>query len=291
MADPLPFTVETAVATLAVTVQHDAVTHIELNARAAGEPQTPFERRVARELTEYGAGKRRTFTIPIAPRGTEFERRVWDAVAAIPYGSTASYGEVARRVGRPRAYRAVGAANGRNPIPIVIPCHRVVASDGGLGGYGGGLPLKRRLLTLETTHRRRSTGSATLLSVTVAAALMAAAACADPARPRFDHLGPDTAGPMIEFTAPAPDDSLVNGGTDLLVDIVVRDRSSVTSVAAGVLGAFAIGYESVFPEDTVAWLTYRVPVPDTASGQFTVAIVAYDSLRNRTRSDRSFTIR
>ena len=80
-------------------------------------------------------------------------------MAAIPYGETVSYAEIARRVGRPRAYRAVGAANGRNPIPIIIPCHRVVASDGGLGGYGGGLPLKRRLLELEAGAVNDPTGN------------------------------------------------------------------------------------------------------------------------------------
>jgi methylated-DNA-[protein]-cysteine S-methyltransferase len=104
---------------------------------------------VRRELAEYFAGKRRTFTLPLAPQGTDFERSVWDALVAIPYGETRSYAEIARTIGRPDACRAVGRANGRNPIPIVIPCHRVIGSDGSLTGYGGGLDLKRFLLGLE----------------------------------------------------------------------------------------------------------------------------------------------
>jgi methylated-DNA-[protein]-cysteine S-methyltransferase len=106
-------------------------------------------REVRRQLTEYFAGARRVFDLPLDPRGTEFERRVWQEVAAIPYGTTRSYAQVARAAGSPIAFRAVGRANGRNPIPLVIPCHRVIGADGSLTGYGGGLPLKRYLLDLE----------------------------------------------------------------------------------------------------------------------------------------------
>jgi len=102
-----------------------------------------------RQLAEYFAGTRRAFALPLAPAGTEFERRVWQALGAIPYGETRSYAEVAQAIGRPAACRAVGRANGRNPIAIVIPCHRVIGSDGSLTGYGGGLDLKRFLLDLE----------------------------------------------------------------------------------------------------------------------------------------------
>jgi methylated-DNA-[protein]-cysteine S-methyltransferase len=102
-----------------------------------------------RQLREYFAGKRRDFDLPLAPEGTTFQRRVWRELQAIPYGETISYGELARRVGNPKASRAVGSANGKNQIPIVIPCHRVIASDGGLGGFGGGLPVKEKLLALE----------------------------------------------------------------------------------------------------------------------------------------------
>jgi O-6-methylguanine DNA methyltransferase len=101
------------------------------------------------QLEEYFAGERRTFDLPLELEGTDFQRSVWLRLAEIPYGETVSYAELAMMVGRPHAYRAVGQANGANPVPIVLPCHRVVASGGGLGGYGGGLPMKRQLLTLE----------------------------------------------------------------------------------------------------------------------------------------------
>jgi methylated-DNA-[protein]-cysteine S-methyltransferase len=103
------------------------------------------------QLREYLAGTREDFDLPLDPAGTAFQREVWFALAKIPYGQTESYRWLAERVGRPTATRAVGATNGRNPIPIVLPCHRVIGSDGSLTGYGGGLPLKRALLDLE--HR------------------------------------------------------------------------------------------------------------------------------------------
>lgn len=108
---------------------------------------------VIRQLREYLAGKRDEFDLPLVPQGTEFQREVWRAVAAIPYGETRSYGDIARQIGRVDAVRAVGAANGQNPLPIVIPCHRVIGSDGRLTGYGGGLPLKKSLLELESRQR------------------------------------------------------------------------------------------------------------------------------------------
>jgi len=101
------------------------------------------------QLTAYFAGTRHTFELPLAPQGTPFQCAVWMALASIPYGQTISYAEQAVRVGRPRATRAVGAANGRNPISIVLPCHRVIGSNGALTGYGGGLPVKQFLLRLE----------------------------------------------------------------------------------------------------------------------------------------------
>ncbi len=103
----------------------------------------------ARQLTEYFAGERRSFDLPLGPAGTAFQRAVWEALAAIPYGELRSYRDIARAIGRPTAVRAVGAANGRNPLPIVVPCHRVVGSDGSLTGFAGGLDIKRRLLRLE----------------------------------------------------------------------------------------------------------------------------------------------
>jgi methylated-DNA-[protein]-cysteine S-methyltransferase len=101
------------------------------------------------ELAEYFAGQRTEFTVPVRPSGTPFQKRVWAALTGIPFGVTISYGELARRVGQPTAARAVGGANGRNSIPIVIPCHRVVRSEGALGGFSYGLDLKERLLALE----------------------------------------------------------------------------------------------------------------------------------------------
>ena len=104
---------------------------------------------VAAQLDEYFAGRRTSFDIPLDLEGTDFQRDVWDQLCAIPYGGTISYGELARRVGRPGAARAVGSANGRNPVAVIVPCHRVIAGDGGLGGYGGGLDRKTVLLALE----------------------------------------------------------------------------------------------------------------------------------------------
>lgn len=101
------------------------------------------------QLDEYFTGERKTFDLNLSPSGTEFQKRVWRELCQIPYGATCSYGELARAVGSPGASRAVGSANGRNPIAVIIPCHRVIAADGGLGGYGGGLDRKQVLLDLE----------------------------------------------------------------------------------------------------------------------------------------------
>ena len=103
----------------------------------------------ASELEEYFTGKRREFTFPLDLRGTDFQRACWRALLAIPYGETRTYADIARAVGKPNAFRAVGMANNRNPVAIVVPCHRVIASDGTLCGYGGGLEVKRKLLELE----------------------------------------------------------------------------------------------------------------------------------------------
>jgi methylated-DNA-[protein]-cysteine S-methyltransferase len=101
------------------------------------------------QLEEYFAGTRQHFELPLHPVGTPFQLEVWHELARIPYGVTISYGELARRIGKPLAVRAVGAANGRNPLPIVLPCHRVIGANGALTGFGGGLPTKRFLLTME----------------------------------------------------------------------------------------------------------------------------------------------
>lgn len=118
-------------------------------AGAATRTDHPVLARTIAQLAEYFAGKRRDWDLPLAPRGTPFQRAVWTALEAIPYGETCSYADVARTIGAPAAVRAVGAANGRNPIPIILPCHRVIGTDGKLTGYGGGLDNKRWLLALE----------------------------------------------------------------------------------------------------------------------------------------------
>jgi methylated-DNA-[protein]-cysteine S-methyltransferase len=111
-----------------------------------------------KQLREYFAGRRTKFELPLGPEGTAFQRSVWRRLEQIPYGETISYGELARRVGNPKAARAVGSANGKNPLPIVIPCHRVIAGDGGLGGFGGGLRTKEILLGIEGADLESAAG-------------------------------------------------------------------------------------------------------------------------------------
>lgn len=113
------------------------------------EESTTAMQSYAQQLDEYFSGERREFNFALDLRGTDFQRACWRALAAIPYGETRSYADIARAVGRPRGFRAVGMANNRNPVAIVVPCHRVIASDGTLCGYGGGLDVKRKLLELE----------------------------------------------------------------------------------------------------------------------------------------------
>lgn len=120
----------------------------------------PFEE-AARQLREYFDGTRRRFDLDLEPSGTVFQRAVLDALLTIPYGETRSYADIALQIGRPRAVRAVGAANGRNPLPIVIPCHRVIGKDRSLTGFGGGLETKRYLLDLETGVRDLPTDAGT----------------------------------------------------------------------------------------------------------------------------------
>jgi methylated-DNA-[protein]-cysteine S-methyltransferase len=117
------------------------------------EESTPFADALA-QLDEYFRGARRVFTVKLSPAGTAFQLRVWRALLEIPYGETTSYGELARRLGQPNASRAVGLANGSNPLPIIIPCHRVIGANGSLTGYGGGLPIKQSLLALERGDQR-----------------------------------------------------------------------------------------------------------------------------------------
>jgi methylated-DNA-[protein]-cysteine S-methyltransferase len=113
------------------------------------ENRTAFAE-VIRQLQAYFRGELREFDLPLALDGTEFQLRVWNALRSIPYGETISYAQLAERIGNPKAVRAVGLANGSNPIPIIVPCHRVIGSDGSLTGFGGGLPTKKKLLALES---------------------------------------------------------------------------------------------------------------------------------------------
>ena len=113
------------------------------------EASDPILRTTSRQLREYFSGRRRRFELPLSPVGTEFQRAVWQQLERIPYGDLHTYAQIAEAIGRPKAVRAVGAANGRNPLPIVVPCHRVIGSDGSLTGFAGGLTTKRRLLELE----------------------------------------------------------------------------------------------------------------------------------------------
>jgi len=123
----------------------------------AGWQESPaFFRGVIQQLQQYFRGTRTVFDLTLAPEGTAFQKAVWRALAAIPYGETRSYADIAKAIGRPRAVRAVGLANGRNPLPIVVPCHRVIGKDGSLVGYGGGLAVKQALLDLERPKPTKS---------------------------------------------------------------------------------------------------------------------------------------
>ncbi len=147
---------ETPVGTMALGEEDGSLVRLYL-------PGTPQPRMASREtpllalardqLLEYLQGMRRSFSLPLNPAGTPFQRRVWEALQAIPWGETRTYGDIARAVNCPRGFRAVGMANNRNPLPILIPCHRVIGADGSLTGYAGGLELKRRLLELEGSIR------------------------------------------------------------------------------------------------------------------------------------------
>ena len=136
-----------------VTADDHGVVAIERVAKsvvAAGSTKAnQHAEKAVRELREYFAGKRRRFTVKLHLEGTPFQERAWAAMRRIPYGATISYAQQAKQIGKPRATRAVGSANGANPVPIIVPCHRVIASDGSLGGYALGLAMKRRLLALE----------------------------------------------------------------------------------------------------------------------------------------------
>jgi methylated-DNA-[protein]-cysteine S-methyltransferase len=148
--------IDSPVGPLLVAADEAGLRLIHFQAGPAPRPPDPawhrdvsFFRELGRQLAEYFARDRRAFDLPLAPEGTTFQLETWRALSLIPYGTTISYSELARRIGRPDAVRAVGSANGQNPLPIVVPCHRVVGKDGSLTGFGGGLAAKRMLLELE----------------------------------------------------------------------------------------------------------------------------------------------
>lgn len=149
-------TIETPVGTLHLAATMSGLTHLVYPAKDHGRPvgdgsleAARIIDRVVSQLDEFFAGERRRFDLPLAPDGTDFQRAVWSALAEIPFGETRSYGELAQTIGRPGSARAVGAANGANPISVIVPCHRVIGAGGKLTGYAGGLPAKKALLELE----------------------------------------------------------------------------------------------------------------------------------------------
>ena len=151
---------DSPVGPLTLVAQDDELAGLYMGEQKHLPPQASFGERddsllpsVREQLGAYFAGELQDFTVPLAPSGTPFQREVWAALRDIPYGSTCSYADLAVAVGRPTAVRAVGAANGRNPVGIIVPCHRVIGSGGSLTGYGGGLERKRFLLDLESQQR------------------------------------------------------------------------------------------------------------------------------------------
>jgi methylated-DNA-[protein]-cysteine S-methyltransferase len=138
---------------VAVLWQNEKLNRVRLN-ELVENTMHPILLDSERELGEYFAGKRKTFSVPLDMRGTPFQKNVWHAALAIPFGETRSYGQLAKQLGNPQAMRAVGAANGRNPISIIVPCHRVIGSSGKLTGFAGGLETKAHLLNLEKSGTR-----------------------------------------------------------------------------------------------------------------------------------------
>lgn len=146
---------ETLIGKIGIAGTHEKITDIFLNnpeqITGIDIEETELIRRASIQLSEYFSGERTRFDLPIEAEGSDFEKTVWNALLTIPYGETRSYGDIARQIGKPSYSRAVGRANGRNPISIIIPCHRVIGADGTLTGYGGGLELKAKLLKIEHT--------------------------------------------------------------------------------------------------------------------------------------------
>ena len=147
------FFYDTKIGKIGIAEENGAITNLYFSKTVADSKAILEETAVLKEtnnqLQEYFAGKRKVFDLPLAPKGTEFQQKVWQALKEIPFGETRSYGEIAKRIGQPKASRAVGGANNRNPLPIFIPCHRVIGANGKLVGYAGGLEIKKVLLNVE----------------------------------------------------------------------------------------------------------------------------------------------
>ncbi len=140
---------------VAVLWQNDKPSRVRLGELAEG-PRHPVLLKAEKELAEYFAGKRKAFSVPLDMRGTGFQKNVWEALLAIPFGETRSYGQLAKQIGKPSASRAVGAANGKNPLSIIVPCHRVIGSTGKLTGFAGGMQTKAQLLSMEKRRHQAS---------------------------------------------------------------------------------------------------------------------------------------
>ena len=155
---------DTPVGMLEIAATQDQLKHIYFveqathEASAADALSNSTLNRAKQQLTEYLAGERRNFDLPVAPAGSEFQKRVWQALTTIEFGATCSYSAIAKTIGNPKAVRAVGAANAKNPLTIIVPCHRVIGSNGKLTGYAGGLPRKAWLLDLEARHNTKQPG-------------------------------------------------------------------------------------------------------------------------------------
>lgn len=147
------FFYDTKIGKIGIAEENGSITNLYFSETMADAKaileETVILKKTSQQLQEYFAGKRKVFELPLAPKGTEFQQKVWQALKEIPFGETRSYGEIAKRIGQPKASRAVGGANNKNPLPIFIPCHRVIGANGKLVGYAGGLEVKKTLLNVE----------------------------------------------------------------------------------------------------------------------------------------------
>ena len=144
---------ESPIGPLTLTEEDGALIRLDFGKKGQAGPETPLLAEAKKQLEQYFSGTLRSFTLPLRPEGTPFQQKVWAALLQIPWGETRTYGQVAAMIGQPKACRAVGMANNRNPLPIFIPCHRVIGANGQLTGYAGGLSAKEHLLSLEQGGR------------------------------------------------------------------------------------------------------------------------------------------